>query len=468
MQIVHRVVAILALAALIPWGLPVHAQSAPDDIVGSWQGALDVNGMELPVVFHIEDTGTALAASMDSPDQGATGIPVESVMLEGDTLTMEVPAIQGEYVGVLTAPETIDGTWTQAGQSFSLTLSPAGEDMVEAPTGPQHPEPPYPYAEEEVHFPNTDDEITLAGTLTTPEDEGPHPAVVLVSGSGPQDRNSELMGHRLFHVLADHLTQQGIAVLRYDERGVGESEGPAFPASTSEAYARDAAAAVRFLKERPEVNAERVGLIGLSEGGLIGPMVHTQHEPLAFLVLMAGPSVPGYDIIIEQTAQMARAVGTPEDEIDSTRTAQHRTLSVVREAPDTTTAADSLQVVLEEQGVSDEQRASQIDNFTAPWFRFFLDYDPQPTLTQIDIPVLALFGENDLQVLPGQNAEIMRTALEESPSPDATVEVLDGLNHLFQPAETGHPSEYGAIETTMAPAALERVSGWIRHHAKHP
>ena len=457
----QRLVAVIALALLMPCALSTHAQSL-DDVVGAWHGELDVNGMTLPIIFHIEDTGTALAASMDSPDQGATGIPVESVTLEGDTLTLEVPAIQGEYVGALTDPETIEGTWTQAGQSFPLMLSPADPEMVEPPARPQHPEPPYPYAEEDVHFPNTDDNITLAGTLTAPEDEGPHPAVVLVSGSGPQDRNSELMGHRLFHVLADHLTRQGIAVLRYDERGVGESEGPAFPASTSEAYARDAAAAVRFLKERPEVNPERVGLIGLSEGGLIGPMVHTQNEPLAFLVLMAGPSVPGYDIIIEQTAQMARAVDTPEDDIDSTRTAQQRMLSVVREAPDTTTAADSLQVVLEEQGVSDEQRASQIDNFTAPWFRFFLDYDPQPTLTQIDIPVLALFGENDLQVLPEQNAEIMRAALAESPSPDATVEVLDGLNHLFQPAETGHPSEYGAIETTMAPAALERVSGWIQ------
>lgn len=461
MQTVQRLVIVLALAALMPWTLPAQAQS-PDAVVGAWQGQLDAGGTELRVVFHIEQEADSLTATMDSPDQGITSIPVEAVDVQHDTLTLDVPSINGRYVGALVGDETIEGEWTQAGQSFPLTLTPADESMAEAPARPQHPEPPYPYAEEEVRFPNADDDITLAGTLTAPEGDGPHPAVVLVSGSGPQDRNSELMGHRLFHVLADHLTRQGIAVLRYDERGVGESEGPSFPASTTEAYARDAASATRFLKEHSRVDAERVGLIGLSEGGLVGPMVHTQHEPLAFLVLMAGPAVPGRDIIIEQQARMAVAQGAEASVIDSTRRTQQRMFDAVQSASDSAAVADTLRTLFDAQGVPEAQRDRQIGQFTAPWFRFFLDYDPQPVLTQLDIPVLALFGSKDLQVPPEQNVEIMRTALQESPSPDATVEVLDGLNHLFQPADTGHPSEYGQIETTMAPEALERVSGWIQ------
>ena len=461
MKALQRFVIVLALVALMPWTLPVQAQS-PSAVVGSWQGQLEAGGMELRVVFHIEQDADSLTATMDSPDQGATGIPIEAAHVHGDTLTLDVPAINGGYTGTLMDAETIEGTWTQSGQSFPLTLTPTDEDEAEAPARPQHPEPPYPYAEEEVRFPNADDGITLAGTLTYPEGEGPHPAVVLVSGSGPQDRNSELMGHRLFHVLADHLTRQGIAVLRYDERGVGESEGPSFPASTTEAYARDAASAARFLKAHSRVEAERVGLIGLSEGGLVGPMVHTQHEPLAFLVLMAGPAVSGRDIIIEQTARMAEAQGASASAVDSMRTTQQRMLNAVQSASDSATVADTLRTLFDAQGVPEAQRETQIERLTTPWFTFFLNYDPQPMLTQLDIPVLALFGSKDLQVPPEQNAEIMRNALGESPSPDITVEVLDGLNHLFQPADTGAFSEYSQIETTMAPEALERVSGWIQ------
>lgn len=465
MQIIQRLIIVLALATLMPWTLPVHAQSS-DAVVGSWQGQLEAGGTELRVLFHIEQEDDSLFATMDSPDQGVTGIAVPEVHVQDDRLMFDVPEINGEYVGTMTNAETIEGSWTQSGQSFPLTLTPTDESTSEAPERPQHPEPPYPYVEEEVRFPNAEDDFTLAGTLTYPEDEGPHPAVVLVSGSGPQDRNSELMGHRLFHVLADHLTRQGIAVLRYDERGVGESEGPSFPASTTEAYARDAASAARFLKEHSRVDAERVGLIGLSEGGLVGPMVHTQHEPLAFLVMMAGPAVPGRDILVEQTALMAEAQGASASAVDSMRTTQQRMLNAAQSTPDSAAVADTLRTLFEAQGVPEEQRETQIERLTTPWFTFFLKYDPQPVLTQLDIPVLALFGSKDLQVPPEQNAEIMRNALGESASPNATVEVIDGLNHLFQPADTGAFSEYSQIETTMAPKALQRVSGWIRGQAE--
>ena len=438
------------------------AAFAQDTVVGTWSGQLEIQGMELRVVFHVEQGDGGLTATMDSPDQGATEIPVSDVTVVGDSVTLAVDRIAGAYEGVLVEDSAkIKGTWTQGGQSFPLALTPADEADTALPPRPQHPEPPSPYAVDSVTFRNASAGLTLAGTLTRPEGEGPHPAVVLVSGSGPQDRNSEVFSHKLFHVLADHLTRQGIAVLRYDERGVGASGGT-FDGATSEDFATDVAAAVRFLRSRSEIDADAVGLLGMSEGGLVAPMVHTRFEPVDFLVLMAGPSVPGYDILVEQTARIAAAQGTPSGAVDSIRSVQRRTLEGVATAPDSAAAAEHLRSVLEEEGVEPDRIQAQIDQATDPWFRFFVRYDPAPTLRQVDVPVLALYGSKDLQVPPKQNAPPMRTALRESPSRDATVRVLDGLNHLFQPAETGLPTEYAQIETTMAPRALRVVSSWIR------
>jgi hypothetical protein len=422
--------------------------------------------MELRIVFHVEQGEGGLTATMDSPDQGATGIPVSDVTVAGDSVTLSVDRIGGTYAGTLADDGAkIEGQWTQSGQSFPLTLTPADEAETAPPPRPQHPEPPYPYAADSVTFRNDAAGLTLAGTLTRPEGDGPHPAVVLVSGSGPQDRNSEVFNHKLFHVLADHLTRQGIAVLRYDERGVGASEG-SFDGATSEDFAGDVGAAVRFLKNRSEIDPDAVGLLGMSEGGLVAPMVHTQFEPVDFLVLMAGPSVPGREILVEQTAQIATAQGASSGAVDSIRTVQRRTLDVVATAPDSAATAEQLRSVLDEEGLGTDRIQSQIEQMTDPWFRFFVRHDPAPALRQVDVPVLALYGSKDLQVPPGQNAEPMRTALQDSPSDDVTVRVLDGLNHLFQPAETGLPTEYAQIETTMAPEALETVSSWIRERAQ--
>lgn len=436
--------------------------TAQEALLGTWSGTLETGAAELRIVFHIEQGDEGLAATMDSPDQGATGIPVSDVTVTGDSVVLAVDQIGGAYEGTLASDEgKIEGTWTQGGQSIELTLTPADEEQTAPPPRPQHPEPPYPYVVEEVTFENEDAGITLAGTLTRPKGEDPHPAAVLISGSGPQDRNSEVFNHKLFHVVADHLTRQGLAVLRYDERGVGESEGP-FDGATSEDFADDAAAAVRFLHEHAAIDASEVGLVGMSEGGLVAPLVHAEREPVSFLVLMAGPSVPGHDILVEQRAQIAAAQGTPPPAIDSLTRAQRRMLEVVRTASDSAAVAEQLRPMLEERGANDEQIQSQLAQMTGPWFRFFVQHDPAPTLRRVDAPVLALYGSKDLQVPPEQNVEPMRSALADSPSGDVTVRVLDGLNHLLQPAETGLPTEYAQIDTTMAPTALETVSTWIR------
>jgi len=440
--------------------------SAQEAVLGSWAGTLDTGVAELRIVLHVEEGDDGLTATMDSPDQGATGIPVSDVTVTGDSVALQVAQIGGTYEGVLTsAADTMAGTWTQQGRSFPLTFTPADESDVGPPPRPQHPEPPYPYVEEEVTFENDAAGLTLAGTLTRPEGEGPHPAVVLLSGSGPQNRNSKVAGHKLFHVLADHLTRRGLAVLRYDERGVGASEG-AFDGATTEDFAADAAAAVRFLHEHPAVDADRVGLLGMSEGGIVAPMVHTDRVPVDVLVLMAGPSVPGHEIWVEQQATIAAAQGAPPSVVDSIRSTQRRLTRILRTTSDSAAIAEQLRPMLEKRGATDEQIRAQLAQVTAPWFRSFIQHDPRPTLRQLDVPVLALYGSTDLQVPPGQNAEPMRSALADSPSDDVTVRVLDGLNHLFQPAETGLPSRYAQIDTTMAPEALETISTWIRKRTR--
>ena len=455
----YRPIVLLGIGLLL--SIPTVAP-AQESVVGAWSGALSVQGTELRIVFHVEQGDDGLTATMDSPDQGVTEIPVSRVSVAGDSVTFAVDRIGGTYEGALADDGAeIEGQWTQGGRSFPLTLTPTSEADTAPPPRPQHPEPPYPYAVDSVTVQNEAADLRLAGTLTRPEDDGPHPAVVLVSGSGPQDRNSEVFNHKLFHVLADHLTRRGIAVLRYDERGVGASGGT-FDGATSEDFATDVAAAVRFLRNRSEIDADAVGLLGMSEGGLVAPMVHIQFEPVDFLVLMAGPSVPGHEILVEQAARITAAQGAPSGAVDSIRSVQRRTLEGVATAPDSAAAAEHLRSVLEKEGAGPDRIQAQIDQATAPWFRFFVRYDPAPTLRQVEVPILALYGSKDLQVPPEQNVGPMRTALRESPSRDATVRVLDGLNHLFQPAETGLPTEYAQIETTIAPRALQAVSSWIR------
>lgn len=484
MLIVLRIIATflagLFLTVLLA-ALPTHAQqhnqhdqhnsqeNVPDDVIGSWEGLLDAGLTELRIVFHLDADGDSLTALMDSPDQGATGIPVSDATFQDERLRLTVTAVGGRYEGTLVVEgdggRSIQGSWSQMGQSFPLTLHPT-DASVALRERPQHPEPPYPYRTDEVTFDSSPDDIQLEGTLSLPEHGGPHPAVVLVSGSGPQDRDATLFEHKPFLVLADHLTRAGIAVLRYDERGVGASSGTPFPSVTTEAFARDAAAAVRFLKAHPDVRPESVGLIGLSEGGMVGPQVHLNHESLAFLVLLAAPAQTGYDTLVDQLERIAAAQGMPAALAETSSASQRQLLQAVRTAPDSSAAAQEVAALLKDGRLPDEQIGAQVDQLTSPWFRYFVAYDPAPALQQLDLPVLALYGSNDLQVHPDVHAGPLRDAL--SATPDATVSVLDGLNHLFQPAETGLPTEYGQIETTIAPEALRQITTWIQERTALP
>lgn len=451
----------LGMSAL---GSPTPASAQEVDPVGDWTGALSVSGVSLRIVFHVAAGEGGLSATMDSPDQGALGIPTGSVEVVGDSLIISVPAVGGGYRGRIDG-DALTGRWSQGGQSLPLDLA-RGEaaGAPPAPVRPQHPEPPYPYGVEEVRFANAGAGIELAGTLTTPPGDGPFPGVVLVSGSGPQTRDEVVAGHRIFHVLADHLTRRGIAVLRYDDRGVGESGGD-FSAATSRDFASDAAAAVAFLRTRSTVDGGALGVVGHSEGGLVAPMVAAADPQLAFVVLLAGPGVDGTEILVSQTAAMQRRSGVPAAQVEANERAIRAVAGILTTRPEAVWTDEVRAALLESvpAGATAEQARAAVDpqvaSFANPWMAFFVGYDPVPALESLEIPVLALNGSLDLQVLADVNLPPLRAALGERPG--VTVEELPGLNHLFQPAGTGMPTEYGTIETTFDPAALERVSTWI-------
>lgn len=467
---------LLAVVFAVALGAPLRlrAQDGPN-LAGSWVGTLDV-GVKLRLVFNVQATEDGgFAATLDSPDQGARGIPISAVIVDGSSVRFEVSAIAGTYAGTLDASANrLEGTWSQGGMSLPLSLERG--DEPEAPKRPQEPKPPYPYRSEDVQFANGEAGITLAGTFTTPAGDGPFPAVALVTGSGPQDRNEELLEHKPFLVLADHLTRSGIAVLRYDDRGVGGSTGD-FPSATSRDFASDALSAIAWLRTRPEVRPDGIGLVGHSEGGLVAPMAAIESTDIAFLVLLAAPGLDGRDIVLLQSTLIGRAEGVETTRLEANAKRQAAYFDIVENEPDTARASASLKALMTADlaAMSEAERTEsgltggntdalidrQVAQVNSPWFRYFLSYDPLPALRKVTVPVLALNGTLDLQVPWQENLDAIVGALREAGNADVTALPLEGLNHLFQTATTGSPTEYGQIEETIAPQALDTISGWI-------
>ena len=435
------------------------------DIQGIWQGVLEVSGTKLRIVFNISaEQNSTLTATMDSPDQGVTGIPVDKVTFQNDNLNLEVQSIRGVYNGRFSEDDqTIDGNWEQSGQSFPLILQRI--DKAPVLNRPQEPERPYPYEDEEVIYKNETTGIELAGTLTLPSSEGPFPAVLLITGSGAQDRNSTIVGHRPFLVLSDYLTRRGIAVLRMDDRGIGGSSGNVSQA-TSEDFAGDVLTGVEYLKGREEIDHGKIGLIGHSEGGIIAPMTAVRSEDVAFIVMMGGPGVAGEEILYLQSELMLISEGVSDDEITKNREMQSRIFDVVKNEIDNAAAEKKLNVILDEIEMPKENKQAEIEKCLSPWFRYFLTYDPKPTLINVQCPVLAIIGEKDMQVPSRQNLPVIEEALRTGDNKDYTVMELPDLNHLFQTAITGSPSEYQQIEETISPTALEVIGDWILQHTQ--
>ncbi|MBK7096356.1 MAG: prolyl oligopeptidase family serine peptidase [Saprospiraceae bacterium] len=446
------------------------------EISGKWNGMLKIQGIQLRIVMNITKTDTGYVSTMDSPDQGAKGIPVTETTFENSVLKFSITMAGINFEGKMLNDSLISGNFRQANFDLPLDFT---RTVLEKPEikRPQNPEKPYPYYEEELTFDNKKAGITLAGTLTLPDKDGRYPAVILITGSGPQNRDEELLGHKPFLVLADFLTKNGIAVLRFDDRGTAESKGD-FNTATSADFATDVQAAVNYLKTRPEIINEKIGLMGHSEGGIIAPMVAANSGDIAFIVMLAGTGIRGDKLLLLQQELIGRASGISEKDLKTAEKINRKIFKAILKSKDSEKLKTDLtnymkQAVKENpemeipQGMTvDELIKTQVTQVTSPWMQYFIKYDPVTSLKKVKCPVLAVNGEKDLQVPPKENLEPIKNALLKSGNKNVTTIEFRGLNHLFQECTTGSPSEYGTIEQTFAPVALEEILKWIQKQVK--
>ena len=459
----------LALAMLV-------ACSMAQDVAGTWNGMLKVSGMQIRLIFHVTKTDNGYQATMDSPDQGAKGIPMTSATFENNELKLEMSAAKISYSGKLVSADSIEGTFSQAGMPIKLNLT---QKAIAKPITkkPQEPSLPYPYNSEEITFTNRKANITLAGTLTYPKREGKFPVVVLITGSGPQNRDEELMGHKPFLVLADHLTRQGIGVLRFDDRGMFGSKG-VFKTATTVDFATDVEAAVEYLKTRKETDLAHIGLIGHSEGGVIAPIVASRNADINYIIMMAGTGVSGMDLLLMQAEAISKASGVSENDIQKTNEINRGAYQLVLTVSDTTQLKSELKSYATKtfnqlpkndgtKNMTEEAYTSMLVEFIAsPWMINFIKYNPANALAKVKCSVLAINGEKDLQVPSKVNLPAIEKALKEGGNAKYKTIEIKGVNHLFQECKTGLPAEYPEIEQTISPKALKVMSDWIKETVK--
>lgn len=458
------------------------------ELLEIWRGTLEAGPQKFAFQLRVlkEEGSDAPIAELDSFNEGIKGLPLE-YSREGKKLTFNVAVTKAEFVGELNEDETkISGTWKQSGQKFPLEFERVPLEQTKNPQleRPQTPKAPYDFDESELTI-KISDEVTISGTLATPRDVAtPFPVVVTVTGSGPQDRDETLFGHKLFLVLTDALTKRGIAVFRYDERGVAKSTGTYMLANTRD-FADDTSRILDHLAGLPQIDRQRMAIVGHSEGGIVASMVAARRNDLAAIVMLAGTSVPGRDIILDQSREIARAQGAPPAALDIQDKMLKKALAVVlgseptnaadpKTKPEQTNTApddeeqkkaglfsslmESIQNALDDPA----QHQALVEKFDTPWMKYFLEYDPAESLKMTKTPMLALFGSKDLQVTPALNIPPLRAALEAAENPDFEIVVLEGLNHLFQNCETGSPLEYATITETIASAALDKVGRWLQ------
>lgn len=442
-------------------------------LAGYWQGSIKpMPIIEMRLVLELTNAaGGSLAGTLTSVDQGSGKFAVSKVTSKDGEVHLEAASVGGIFDGQLSHDGSeIAGAWKQAGNALPLVF----KRLASPPSfnRPQDPKPPFPYREEEVVIENKAAVVVLGGTLTLPKGKGPFPAVILITGSGQQDRNEAIMGHRPFLVLADYLTRNGIAVLRCDDRGIGKSKGD-FLKSTDTDFVQDTLAEVAYLRGRSEIEPKQIGLIGHSEGGIVAPRAAVQSRDVAFIVLLAGVGVPMEELMVRQGQDIARAMGASDEVIKKNTEVQREMFRLVREEKDADVLREKAIKLAREQvaELSEEQRTAlglseamidkQIEMLRTPWFRELLAYDPRPTLKKVTCPVLALNGGKDLQVAAKENLAAIRESLLAGGNQRVTCEELPGLNHLFQHCTTGTVAEYSQIDETFSPGALKRIADWI-------
>ena len=462
---------ILSALLLITSALAVVAQVPTRNVEGNWLATLDIAGVKLRIVLKIQKSANGYTAKFDSLDQGASDLPVDSVVLDGNKFSFSAGQFGINYEGTLNeAGDEVSGTFKQGEGSMPLIFKRVAE--IPKFNRPQEPKKPYPYDEHEVSYRNEKDNIKISGTLTLPRGGGKYPAVLLITGSGSQDRNETVSGHRPFLVMSDYLTRNGIAVLRVDDRGVGGTDIGSLSA-TSENYAEDVLAGVNFLRQRKEIDPKMIGLIGHSEGGMIAPIVATRTNDVSFIVLLAGLGQRGEDVIYTQIELIHKAQGTHVDTTRHTIALARKIHAIVKAETDEKRIEQRINedIVAYDRTLGDLQKQlfqpaaaglkAFIPMYKTQWYRYFIMFDPQPVLKNVKVPVLALNGELDLQVAWKENLDLIGAGLKAGGNQDVTIKSFPKLNHLFQNSQTGLLSEYAQIEETMSPEVLKTVSDWI-------
>ncbi|BDS13637.1 alpha/beta hydrolase family protein [Aureispira anguillae] len=439
------------------------------DWTGTWEGMLNAGTQELKIIFHLEKNAAGdWQATMDSPDQMAYDLKMDDVTIKNNEITMSLTAAHAQYVGTLNEDKTsIKGNWVQ-GVPLPLELTRAEKKSHKRP---QEPQAPFPYTIEEVTYENKKEKFDLAGTLTLPEGEGKHPVVILISGSGPQDRDETILKHKPFWVLADYLTRNGFAVLRFDDRGVGASGGD-FSKATSADFATDVMAGVDFLKKHPNIDPKRIGLMGHSEGGLIAPIVASKDKKIAFIVLLAGPGVPGNELLLKQSYDIMVQKGTDEKLLKTANKIGGKLYeAIINDKNNKLGTNELLELVKPDLSSLSEEDKKEIggDEVTlrqsiaalrSPWMFYFINSNPADYLKKVKCPVLAINGDKDIQVAGEQNLDGIRAALAKNKK--VKTALLPNLNHLFQTSETGAVEEYVKIEETFSPEAMKLILDWMK------
>ena len=438
------------------------------DITGQWNGALKVQETQLRLVFNVTKTDNVVSSTMDSPDQGAKGIPTTTTSFENSILKITIANAKIEYEGTLRKDDIIVGTFKQGGQSFPMNLS---KEIIEKEklVRPQEPIKPYSYYSEDITFENKKAGVSLAGTLTLPKKDGVFPVVILISGSGPQNRDEELLGHKPFLVLSDFLTKNGIAVLRFDDRGTGKSSGD-FKEATTFDFAKDVEYAIEYLQKRKEINKDKIGLIGHSEGGIIAPIIASENEDIDFIVLMAGSALRGDKLLLLQKYKIETQMGINRQLVESNQQIFAGAYEIIlNESIENELVSDTLSKYFTSkygQALPEKQKIALINQLSSPWMINFIRLDPAVYLSKVNCPVLAINGSKDIQVPSKENLEIIKDNFRKTENTSVKVKELEDLNHLFQECETGSISEYGTIEQTISPIALKEILNWINIHIK--
>ncbi len=437
---------------------------AQGSLEGSWQGALEAGAVKLRIAIHIaKNEKGEWSSTFDSIDQGAMGIPMKVTTVTGASLHIEMPPMHMVVDGKLNAAgNEIAGT---VAQGITLPLLLKRVEKTETLNRPQTPKAPFPYDAIEVSYENKLGK--LAGTLTVPHGAGPFPAAIMITGSGPENRDEEVFGHKPFLIIADYLSSQGIAVLRMDDRGVGGSAGSS-PQQTIDEMADDVLSGVDFLKARKEIDAKKIGVIGHSEGGIVGPIAASRSTDIAFVVMLAGTGVTGEQVMYLQAELISKGSGVPDAAIAQNRKLQEMIFNVVRAEPDPTKALDNVRAAWtkEHGSAPGETLESQVKAVLTPEIHSFAFRDPADALRKLKVPVLAMNGSRDVQVPPTQNLPAIAAALAAGGNPDFQIVELPGLNHLFQTCRACTPAEYGTLAETFSPKALGVMGEWLARHLR--